>query len=191
GAWVSLQRRCICGRGGKRCTKPPTRKIGVWAPGDSAVADLKIGNYTKQMQRTDLKVGHYKKRWRSIATSAVSSTLGAASAPDAGDERPALRAGAVLDAVVEHIVPGTPDEQLAATRTVGVRGVAEDVSLIDVVQPDLERDFARAVQGFGRGGRFVLQLEIRVKRGEMQRYVGAKVFQNPFGEAPGFGGIVV
>ena len=103
----------------------------------------------------------------------------------------ALRACAVDDAILQHIVPGTFDEKLAALRTACVRCIAKNISFVDVMQSNFASDLARAVQCFGRRARFVAQFEIGMKRGEVQRNVGAEMVQNPLGEIARFRFVVV
>ncbi len=93
--------------------------------------------------------------------------------------------------IFEDAVPGAADEELVAVGAVGVGGFGVDVALVNVVEPDLAGDLTRAVKRLRRSGRLVLELEVRVKRGEMERNVGAKIGKDPFGELAGFGGVIV
>src|SRR5215469_3200428 len=76
-------------------------------------------------------------------------------------------------------------------RTNGIAAVAENISFVDVAEANFASDFARAVQSLRRSARLVLQFEIGMKRGEVQRNVGAEMLENPFGELLRFGLVVV
>src|SRR6266436_6828422 len=91
--------------------------------------------------------------------------------PNAGNRESTLRAGAILDAIPRHIVPSTLDQPFLALGTIGVRTIAVDISFIDVPQANVERDLPCMVKRLGRRAWLVLQLEVRVKRSEMQRHV--------------------
>src|ERR1700732_1953577 len=99
--------------------------------------------------------------------------------PNARNRESAFRASAILDAILQNIMPGTADEQFLALRTIGVRTFAVDVSFIDVAQARVERDLARMIKSLGRRSWLVLQLEVRVKRGEMQGHIRPQMSQNP------------
>ncbi len=79
-------------------------------------------------------------------------------------------------------MPGTADEQFLALRTICVRTFAVDVSFIDVAQAHVERDLACMIKSLGWSSWLVLQLEVRVKRSEMQRHIRPQMSQNPFGK---------
>jgi hypothetical protein len=64
-------------------------------------------------------------------------------------------------------MPGTPDEKFRALRTVRVRTFAVDVSFVDVTQSRVERNFSRVVKSLRWRARFVLKLEVRMKRREV------------------------
>ena len=95
------------------------------------------------------------------------------------------------DTILEDVVPGAADEEFVAMGAVGVRGIGVDVAFVNVVEADFAGDLARAVKSLGWSGRLVPELEVRVKRGEVQRNIGAEVGEDPFGEFAGFVGIVV
>jgi len=103
----------------------------------------------------------------------------------------ALGTCAIGDAILQYIVPGTLDEKFAAFRTQRVSAVAENISFVDVMQSRVASNFARAMQSFRRRARFVLQFEVGMKCGEVQRHVGAKIRKNPVGKLARFGFVVV
>jgi len=111
--------------------------------------------------------------------------------PVSGNAVAALGTRAVDDAILQHIVPGAFDEKLAAFRTQRVSAIAENISFVDVMQSRVQSNFARAMQRFGRRPRFVAQFEVGMKRGEVQRHVGAKIRKNPVGELARFRFVVV
>ena len=69
--------------------------------------------------------------------------------PAPGDGQMALRAAAVFEPVLLHIVPGAANQQRLARLAHRVRPVAVDVPLIHVVQPNLERDLSGPMQVSG------------------------------------------
>src|ERR1700694_4173716 len=111
--------------------------------------------------------------------------------PNTGNREPALRAGAILDAILQHFMPRAADKQFLALRTICIRAIAVDISLVDVAQAHVERNLPRTVESLGRRPWLVLQLGVRVERGEMQRHVRPKMSQNPFGKLPRFCRIVI
>jgi len=88
-------------------------------------------------------------------------------------------------------VPRTADEQLAAGRAGGVGSFREDVPLVDEVKAGVESDAAGAVESFGWSGGLVLEFEVGMEGGEVERDVGAEIFDDPIGELASLGGIVV
>src|SRR5260370_13009889 len=62
--------------------------------------------------------------------------------PNTGNRESALQASAILDAILQNIMPGTADEQFLALRPISVRTFAVDLSFIDVAQAHLERALA-------------------------------------------------
>ena len=74
---------------------------------------------------------------------------------------------------------------------IGVGGFGEDVAFVDEVEADFASNFAGAVERARRSGGLVAELEIGMEGGEVERNVGAKMGEDPFGELAGFGGIVV
>src|SRR6266403_3357897 len=111
--------------------------------------------------------------------------------PNAGNRESALRASAILEAILQNIMPGTANEQFLALRTIGVRAIAVDISFIDVAQAHVERDLARMIKSLGWRSWLVLQLEVRVKRREMQRHIRPQMSQNPFGKLTRFCWIII
>src|ERR1700687_5314168 len=111
--------------------------------------------------------------------------------PNSGNREPTLRAGAILDAILQHVMPRAADKQFLALRTMCVRSVAIDISFIDVAQAHIELNLPRTVESLGRRPWLVLQLEVRMKRSEMQRHVRPQMSQNPFGKLPRFCRIVI
>src|SRR5438876_7708550 len=91
--------------------------------------------------------------------------------PNAGNRESTLRTGAILDAIPRHIVPGALYQPFFALGTIGVRTIAVDISFIDIPQAHVERDLPCMVKRLGRRPWLVPQLEVRVKRSEMQRHV--------------------
>src|SRR5215472_17078667 len=100
--------------------------------------------------------------------------------PDAGNEELALRASTILDAKFHDVVPRAVDEKRLTIRAIGVCTGAVDVPFVHVAQADFHRDLTGAIQRGGRSPRFVLQLEIGMKRGEVQRNIRPEMGQNPF-----------
>jgi len=88
-------------------------------------------------------------------------------------------------------VPGAPDQEFVAVGAVGVGGVGVDVAFIDVAEASFAGDLAGAMKSFGRRGRLVLEFEIGMKCGEVQRNIRAQIGENPVGEFASFGGIIV
>src|SRR6266851_4760624 len=111
--------------------------------------------------------------------------------PNAGYLDSAFWASAGLDVILQHVVPGASHEQFLALRTIGVRAIAVDISFINVVQARVERDLPGLIERLRRRARLVLQLEVWVKRGEMQRHVRPQMSQNPLGKLPRFSWIVI
>ena len=72
-----------------------------------------------------------------------------------------------------------------------MRRIGVDVSFIDIMQSGFERDGARGVQCFGRRTRLVLQLEVGMERGEVQRHVRAQIFKDPVSQLAEFVGAVI
>src|SRR5215472_11854540 len=69
--------------------------------------------------------------------------------------------------------------------------VAIDIAFVNVVQPYLAGNLTRSVERLWRRARLVPQLEIRMKSGEVQRYVGPEMRQDPRGKLARFRGIIV
>ena len=83
--------------------------------------------------------------------------------PDTSDRETTVSAGSLFYAVFQNVMPGPPHQQFPALRAIGIRTVAVNVALIDVVQSGIERDLPRTIERRGWSPRFVLQLEVRVK----------------------------
>src|SRR6267143_7244883 len=98
--------------------------------------------------------------------------------PDASDRETAVCAGSLLDMILQNVMPGSDHQQFPALRAIRVRSIAVDVALIDVMQAGIERDSPREIERRGWSPRFVLQLEIRVKRSEVQRHVRPQIRQD-------------
>ena len=98
----------------------------------------------------------------------------------------AIWAGTIRQAIRADVVPRALNQQRVAFRAARVGGFAEDISLVDVMEPSVAGDFAREMQSFRRCARLVMQFEIRMKRGEMEGNIGTEVFENPFGELARF-----
>ncbi len=96
--------------------------------------------------------------------------------------RTAVRTASILQLVRHHGVPRPRDHRLLAAGADRVRTIGVDVALINVLQSHLERDPPRAVQRLRRSCRLVLQLEVGVKRGEVQRNIIAQILQHPVAE---------
>ena len=103
----------------------------------------------------------------------------------------ACRAGPIANGVFEDIVPGAPNKNSAAAGTIRVRRFAVDIALVDVMQPRIESNSPRGVERFRRRPGLVLQLEVGMKRGEMQWNIRAEMFEHPFGKPPNFARIIV
>ena len=73
----------------------------------------------------------------------------------------------------------------------GVPAFRPDVSYVNEFQSHLKSDGAGAVQRIRRRRRFVLELEIGVKCGEVQRDIVAKVLQHPVAELAELAVVVV
>jgi hypothetical protein len=111
--------------------------------------------------------------------------------PVAGDGRVAAGTVPCSQIVFEDVVPGAADQEFVAVRAVRVGGVGVDVAFVDEVEAHFAGDLAGAMKSFGRSGRFVLELEVRVERSEMERNIGAEIGEDPVGELAGLGGVVV
>src|SRR5215475_484024 len=74
-------------------------------------------------------------------------------------------------AVRFHAVPGPLNQNVAASRTIGISCLAEDISFINEMQACFQCDLPCAVQCFRWSLRLVTQFEIRMKRREMQRNI--------------------
>lgn len=98
---------------------------------------------------------------------------------------------AVDDAILQNIMPGALNKKVVALGTVCARCAAENISFVDVMQANFASDLARAMQCFRRRARLVTQFEVGMKRGEVQRNVGAEMLQNPLGELARFRFVVV
>ena len=88
-------------------------------------------------------------------------------------------------------MPGTADKEFLAVGAVGVGGFGEDVAFVDEVEAGIESDAAGAMEGVGRSWGLVLELEIGMEGGEVERNVGAEVGENPVDQFACFVGIVV
>src|SRR5882757_7971354 len=111
--------------------------------------------------------------------------------PNAGDGRAALRARSMPEAVVGYIVPGTTNKQSATVGATGMRAIAVDVAFVYVMEAGIFRDLSGAVQRFRGCCWFVAKLEVGMEGGEVQRDVGAAVGEDPIGEFPRLGRIMV
>src|SRR5690242_17301719 len=96
-------------------------------------------------------------------------------------------AATVAETILANVVPRAADYERAAGRAAGVRAVAMDVPFIDVVQSHFAGDGAGGMQSFrGRPG-LIAQLEVRMKRREVQWDVRSEMRENPFGKGPRLG----
>src|SRR5712692_11758543 len=111
--------------------------------------------------------------------------------PNSGYHQAALRARALLQVVRSHVVPRALDEQSAAARATGVRAIAVNIALINVVQTDFASDLPGAVKRFRGRARLIAELEVGMKRGEVQRNVGPQMLQNPLRQLARLRGTVV
>src|SRR5712671_4227016 len=111
--------------------------------------------------------------------------------PNAGDCGAALRARSMPEAVVGYIVPRTTDKQSATVGATGVRAIAVNVAFVYVMEAGIFRDLPGAVQGFRGRSRFVAELEVGMKGGEVQGDVGAEMGEDPIGEFARLGGVIV
>src|SRR6266702_6963458 len=111
--------------------------------------------------------------------------------PAADDGLPTIRASAISQAILGHIVPGTADQSAPALWARGVCPTGKDIALVDVMQSHFAGDGAGAMQRFRRCARLILQLEIGMKGGEVQRHVRPEMFENPFRELTRFARIIV
>src|SRR5260370_11129998 len=75
--------------------------------------------------------------------------------PDSGNHQTAVRARPLLQVVRSHVVPRALDEQSAAAWATGVRAIAVNISLINVVQPNFAGDLTGAGQRFRLRGLLV------------------------------------
>src|SRR5260370_27906243 len=75
--------------------------------------------------------------------------------PNAGNCESAFRAGAILDAILQHIVPGTADEQFRAVWTIGVLAIAVDISFRGAASAPLHRDLPGLVVPLWRRARLL------------------------------------
>src|SRR2546425_6518909 len=91
----------------------------------------------------------------------------------------AVRARPLLQMVFQDVVPGSADQERLTLRAVRMCAIAVDISLVNVMESHRARDLAGAMQRFGRRARLVLQLEIGMKRREVQRHIGAEMIQDP------------
>src|SRR5260370_16297024 len=106
--------------------------------------------------------------------------------PNARNRGSALRASAILDAILLHIMPGTAHEQFLALWAIRVRPIAVNISFIHVAQAHVERDLPGMIKRLRWSARLVLQLEVRMKRREMQRHLRPMIRQNPLANLPPF-----
>jgi len=111
--------------------------------------------------------------------------------PNAGDCGAALRARSMPEAVVGYIVPRTTDKQSATVGATGVRAIAVNVAFVYVMEAGIFRDLPGAVQGFRGRSRFVAELEVGMKGGEVQGDVGAEMGEDPIGEFARLGGVII
>src|SRR2546429_9652201 len=82
--------------------------------------------------------------------------------------------------VPPDVVPGPLDHADTAPRTPrGTTGRVVHVAGVHEAQPAVERDPPGRPQGLRRGVRYVAHLEVRVERGEVQRYVRTQVLDEP------------
>src|SRR5436190_9189222 len=65
--------------------------------------------------------------------------------PNTRNRKFALRAGPILNTVLQHIVPRPPHQQLLALRAIRVRAIAINVSFVHVAQPHLHRNLPCAI----------------------------------------------
>ena len=66
-----------------------------------------------------------------------------------------------------------------------------NVAFVDELQAGFLGNLASFMQSFRKSGRLVLELEIRVKGGEVKRNIGTEMREDPLGEFVGFRWIVV
>src|SRR5260370_25799143 len=84
--------------------------------------------------------------------------------PNTGNRESALWASAILDAILEHIMPAAAHEQFLALRAMRVRAITVAISFVDVAQARGERRLPCHIKIFGRRARLLLHLKVRVKR---------------------------
>ena len=99
----------------------------------------------------------------------------------AGDRVVAAGAVPCPEAIFEDAVPGAADEEFVAFGAIGVGGVGIDVADVNVMEACFAGDLMGTMKGLGWSGRLVLELEVRVERGEVERNVGAEIGEDPFG----------
>ena len=88
-------------------------------------------------------------------------------------------------------MPGAANKNLAAAGTIRVGRVAVDIAFVDVMKSRIESNSPRGVERLrGRPG-LVSQLEVGMKRREVQRHIRAEMLQNPVGELPDFARVIV
>src|SRR5437764_622135 len=111
--------------------------------------------------------------------------------PPARNGLAAIRTTAISQAILSHVVPAAPDQDASTSRTGSIGSIRKDITLVDVMQSLFASDGAGAMQCFGGSARLILQLEIRMKGGEMQRNVRPEMLENPFRQPARLAGVVV
>src|SRR5271163_2254109 len=91
--------------------------------------------------------------------------------PNARNVQRTFRTSSFDHSILKDIVPGPPNQQLAALGARCVRAFTEDISFVHVVKTRLARDSARPVKRLRRRPRLIPQLEVRMERREVQGHV--------------------
>src|SRR5260370_25651266 len=90
--------------------------------------------------------------------------------PNARNRGSALRASAILDAILLHVMPGTAHQQFLALWAIRVRAIAVDISFIHIAQAHVERDLPGMIKRLRLLERLFLELVVVMKPLEMQRH---------------------
>src|SRR3974377_1618860 len=88
-------------------------------------------------------------------------------------------------------MPRPFNQQSFAGWTDSVRGIGVDISFIDVLESGVHCDLPGLVERLWRRARLVLQFEIGMKRGEVQRHMRSKMLQNPTTQSSRFVRIII
>src|ERR1700747_1603824 len=107
-------------------------------------------------------------RWRALPRQALPFCV---IRPNTWNRESAFPASTILDVILQHVVPRAANQQFLAVRTTRVRAIAVDISFVDVTKANLKGNLAGLIERLRRCARLILQLEVRMKRREMQGHI--------------------